>query len=48
MCPDHVLVNEDMAYKGHSMISPDMTMKVPYALLPEMDTETEEKRLPCY
>jgi uroporphyrinogen-III decarboxylase len=27
LCPDHVLVNEDMAYKGHSMISPDMTRK---------------------
>jgi uroporphyrinogen decarboxylase len=26
-CPDRVFVNEDMAYKAHSMISPAMTMK---------------------
>jgi uroporphyrinogen-III decarboxylase len=26
-CPDRVFINEDMAYKAHSMISPAMTMK---------------------
>ncbi|NLO82631.1 MAG: hypothetical protein GX094_06185 [Clostridiales bacterium] len=27
ICPDQVLINEDMAYKAHSMISPAMTYK---------------------
>jgi len=27
LCPDRVLINEDMAYKAHSMISPTMTNK---------------------
>jgi uroporphyrinogen-III decarboxylase len=27
LCPDRILVNEDMAYKGHSMISPAMARR---------------------
>lgn len=35
-CPDRVFVNEDMAYKTHSMISPAMTMKY---LMPTYQTQ---------
>jgi uroporphyrinogen decarboxylase len=27
IAPDHVMINEDMAYKAHSMISPEMTRR---------------------